>query len=153
MKKAVIFIIGIILFTGCKEENPMESFDSWIGTWTENQTDGIFKEAWTKDSDTLFLGTSSMVSGKDTLFQENIRLVLRGKDIFYIPTVPGQNDDKPVEFKLIASSDKSWTFENKAHDFPKQIIYSLNNPNSITATIQGNENNRSKKFSFHLKRK
>lgn len=153
MKKAVIFIIGIILFTGCKEDNPMQSFDSWIGTWTENQADGVFKEAWTKDSDTLFLGASSMVSGKDTLFQENIRLVLRGKDIFYIPTVPGQNQDKPVEFKLIASSDKSWTFENKAHDFPKQIIYSLNNPNSITATIQGTENNRSKKFSFHLKRK
>lgn len=153
MKKAVIFIIGIILFTGCKEDNPMESFDSWIGTWTENQADGVFKEVWTKDSDTLFLGTSSMVNGKDTLFREDIRLVLRGKDIFYIPTVPGQNEDKPVEFKLIASSDKSWTFENKAHDFPKQIIYSLNNPNSITATIQGTENNRSKKFSFHLKRK
>jgi len=153
MKKAVIFIIGIILFTGCKEDNPMESFDSWIGTWTENQADGVFKEVWTKDSDTLFLGTSSMVNGKDTLFREDIRLVLRGKDIFYIPTVPGQNEDKPVEFKLIASIDKSWTFENKAHDYPSQIIYTLNHPNSITATIQGTENNRSKKFSFHLKRK
>jgi lipopolysaccharide export LptBFGC system permease protein LptF len=153
MKKVLTLFIGILLFTACKESSPMASFDSWIGTWTENQADGVFKEAWTKDSDTLLLGTSSMVSGKDTLFQENIRLILRGKDIFYIPTVPGQNEDKPVEFKLIASSDKSWTFENKAHDYPSQIIYTLNNPNSITATIQGTENNRSKKFSFYLKRK
>ena len=131
----------------------MQSFESWLGTWAENQPDGVFKEAWEKENDTLFLGTSSMVNGKDTLFREDVRLVLKGKDIFYIPTVPGQNEDKPVEFKLIKSSDKSWTFENKAHDFPKQIIYTLNDPNSITATIQGTENNRSKKFSFHLKRK
>lgn len=131
----------------------MQSFDSWIGTWTENQADGTFKESWTKESDTLFIGASSMVSGKDILFQENIRLVLRGKDIFYIPTVPGQNEDKPVAFKLIASSNKTWTFENKKHDYPSQIIYTLNNQNSITATIQGTENNRSKKFSLFLKRK
>ncbi len=131
----------------------MQSFDSWIGTWTENQADGTFKESWTKESDTLFIGASSMVSEKDTLFQENIRLVLRGKDIFYIPTVPGQNEDKPVAFKLIASSNKTWTFENKKHDYPSQIIYTLNNQNSITATIQGTENNRSKKFSLFLKRK
>jgi hypothetical protein len=153
MEKVLTLFIGIVLFTGCKEDNPMQSFDSWIGIWTENQADGNFKESWTKESDTLFIGASSMVSEKDTLFQENIRLVLRGKDIFYIPTVPGQNEDKPVAFKLIASSDKTWTFENKAHDYPSQIIYTLNNQNSITATIQGAENNRSKKFSFHLKRK
>ena len=153
MKKAVVMFIGIILFAGCKEDDSMQSFDSWIGTWTENQADGVFKEAWTKDSDTLLLGTSSMVNGKDTLFQENIRLFLRGKAIFYIPTVPGQNEDKPVAFKLITSSDNAWTFENKAHDYPSQIIYTLNNQNSITATIQGTENNRSKKFSLFLKRK
>jgi hypothetical protein len=153
MKKVLTLFIGIVLFTGCKEDNPMQSFDSWIGIWTENQADGNFKESWTKESDTLFIGASSMVSEKDTLFQENIRLVLRGKDIFYIPTVPGQNEDKPVAFKLIASSDKTWTFENKAHDYPSQIIYTLNNQNSITATIQGTENNRSKKFSLFLKRK
>jgi hypothetical protein len=153
MKKVLTLFIGILLFTGCKEDNPMQSFDSWIGIWTENQADGTFKESWTKESDTLFLGASSMVSEKDTLFQENIRLVLRGKDIFYIPTVPGQNEDKPVAFKLITSSDKTWTFENKAHDYPSQIIYTLNNQNSITATIQGTENNRSKKFSLFLKRK
>jgi hypothetical protein len=153
MKKVLTLFIGILLFTGCKEDKPMQSFDSWIGTWTENQADGTFKESWKKESDTLYHGVSSMVSGKDTLFQENIRLVLRGKAIFYIPTVPGQNEDKPVAFKLITSSDKTWTFENKAHDYPSQIIYTLNNQNSITATIQGTENNRSKKFSFHLKRK
>ena len=153
MKQVLTLFIGVLLFTGCKEDKPMQSFDSWIGTWTENQADGTFKESWTKESDTLFLGASSMVSEKDTLFQENIRLVLRGKDIFYIPTVPGQNEDKPVAFKLIATSDKTWTFENKAHDYPSQIIYTLNNQNSITATIQGTENNRSKKFSLFLKRK
>ena len=71
----------------------------------------------------------------------------------YRPTIPGQNEDKPVAFKLITSSDKTWTFENKAHDYPSQIIYTLNNQNSITATIQGTENNRSKKFSLFLKRK
>lgn len=130
----------------------MASFDTWMGTWTENQADGVFKESWTKKSDTLFLGSSSMVNGKDTLFQEDIRLVLRGKEIFYIPTVPGQNNDQPVAFKLITSSDKTWTFENKTHDFPSQIIYELKDTNLMTATIQGKENNRSKKFSFHLKR-
>lgn len=153
MKKVLTLFIGILLFAACKESSPLEPFESWLGTWTEKQADGTFTESWKKESDTLFLGVSSMVSGKDTLFQENIRLVLRGKAIFYIPTIPGQNEDKPVAFKLITSSDKTWTFENKAHDYPAHIIYTLNNQNSITATIQGTENNRSKKFSLFLKRK
>lgn len=131
----------------------MAPFESWLGTWTQKQADGTFTESWKKESDTLYHGVSSMVSGKDTLFQENIRLVLQGKAIFYIPTVPGQNEDKPVAFKLITSSDKTWTFENNTHDYPSQIIYTLNNQNSITASIQGTENNRSKKFSLFLKRK
>jgi hypothetical protein len=153
MKKVLTLFIGILLFAACKESSPMAPFNNWLGTWTENQADGTFTESWTKESDTLFLGASSMVNGKDTLFREDIRLVLRGKAIFYIPTVPGQNEDKPVAFKLITSSDKTWTFENNTHDYPSQIIYTLNNQNSITATIQGTENNRSKKFSLFLKRK
>lgn len=152
MKQIIFLFTGLMLFASCSR-NQIDNFDIWIGEWTEQQTEGTFKESWMKESDTLYLGTSSMVNGKDTLFQEDIRLVLRGNDIFYIPTVPGQNEDKPVEFKLIAYTDKSWTFENKKHDFPKQIIYTLSNNNSMTATIQGTENDRSKKFSFHLKRK
>jgi len=149
----MILFIFIAQLVSCSNKKTLESFDHWIGTWEEIQADGTFTETWKKENDTLFLGSSAMVNGKDTLFSEEIRLVLRGKEVYYIPTVPSQNDEKPIEFKMITSSEKSWTFENKYHDFPKQIVYTLNNHHSLTATIQGTENNRSTKFSFHLSRK
>ena len=83
------------------------------------------------------VGESYFINGKDTLFAEIVRLEQQENDLFYIVSVPNQNEEKPVAFKLTSSTSDYLVFENPAHDFPKKITYKLVNKDSLYAEISG----------------
>jgi len=109
-----------------------------IGRWENQTSDGVFSETWKKENDSLFLAESYFINEKDTLFSETIRLKAQANDLFLIVTVPNQNEEKPVAFKLTYSSSGYFVFENPEHDFPKKITYRLINQDSLFAEISGN---------------
>ena len=148
-----VVFISLLLFTSCGKSNKsLTQFKKLCGTWIQETETGKFVESWNWVNDTLMSGTSFMTEGQDTVFSEDLKLTLRNDSIYYIPTVPNQNDGKHVEFKLIPSAKNEWIFENKKHDFPTQIIYTYKGNDSLIATVQGIQNGRSQKFEFRLKR-
>jgi len=82
-------------------------------------------------------GKSFFIKENDTLFSETVRLAQHENDLFYIVTVPNQNEAKPVEFKLTSSTADYLVFENPEHDFPKKITYKLVTKDSLYAEISG----------------
>ena len=80
-------------------------------------------------------GIGIAMKGRDTVFVEKFRLVIKGNNIFYVADVPGNK--QPVDFKLTEISKKGFTCENPEHDFPKRIRYQKED-NTIKATISGN---------------
>lgn len=118
-----------------------------IGRWENQTSDGVFSETWIKENDSLFLAESYFINEKDTLFSETIRLEAQANDLFLIVTVPNQNEEKPVAFKLTSSSSGYFVFENPEHDFPKKITYRLINQDSLFAEISGNGKNQGFPFS------
>lgn len=68
-------------------------------------------------------GKGLNVAGQDTTLLEHLELTVEDKEVWYIPTVPDQNNAEPVPFKLVYHGDKDLIFENRQHDFPQRILY------------------------------
>jgi hypothetical protein len=150
-------------FISCKNsnninttENPLTNFSelekaNWLlGEWQSNSPEGNATEVWEKENDSTFVGKSYFVIGKDTVSSESISLQQNGKDLFYIPTVKGQNNGQPVKFALTSSPNKQLVFENTKHDFPQKISYTQITNDSLLAEISGKMDGKqnSQKFSM-----
>lgn len=118
-----------------------------LGTW--QRTDGkpgveAF-ETWIKISDHVYEGKGVTRKGNDTVFVENLKILIRDDQAFYVATV--SHNAAPVYFKITQASQTGFTSSNPEHDFPKEIKYQLIN-NKIKATIAGN----GKSIEFNFKR-
>ncbi|HEY0057555.1 MAG TPA: DUF6265 family protein [Flavisolibacter sp.] len=126
--------------------------NSLTGKWSMESSKGMLYESWLKLNDSTFKGLSFRVSGKDTTVLEQMELVLREGRIMFIPTVPGQNNEKPVVFTLARLENDGYIFENKEHDFPKRVVYVLPKANTLHAWIEGNINGEARKIDFKFKK-
>lgn len=61
-------------------------------------------------------------------------------------------DAPPTAFRLIESTPTSATFGNPLHDHPKIIAYRLEGPDTLIATIEGDEGGKHKKQEFRFRR-
>jgi hypothetical protein len=124
----------------------------FIGEWENREKDGVMTERWHKQNDSVFTGESYFISGNDTMSSEKITIEQRGNELYFIPTLKGQNNNQPVEFKLIESSPTHLVFENPTHDFPEKITYTLLTKDSLLAEISGMMDNNATTHQFPLKR-
>ena len=153
--KNIICITSFLLFCcfSCQQKAityaELKKANWFLGKWENKTSEGTFSEEWKVENDSLLLGKSFFIKENDTLFSETVRLVQRENDLFYIVTVPNQNEAKPVEFKLTSSILDYLVFENPEHDFPKKITYKLVTKDSLYAEISGD----GKSQGFPLKRK
>jgi hypothetical protein len=146
--KVIVFIAAVIVVSSCNDL-PLNRFNypskvnalektAWLaGRWKNSGYGEVIFEEWKQESNTLMLGKSYLIKGRDTLLIETIRLVARGRDICYIPTVYGQNDGKPVTFKLTAAYKNELVFENPMHDFPQKILYKQLSLTSMMTEVSG----------------
>jgi hypothetical protein len=121
------------------QETPQEKFKKlyWLsGEWTRTNAKAGQSgyETWAKTSAQKLSGKGVTVEGKKTVFVEQLEMIIKGADIFYVVRVTGES--KPVYFKLTALTDDSFTCENPQHDFPKKISYKRNGKN-LKAVISG----------------
>jgi Domain of unknown function (DUF6265) len=126
MKKAILVLITILLFASCgksKQVSKIVGKDWLLGKWENKSDEGNLLEIWRKVNDSLFIGESYFIKGKDTLHSEKIELKQKGEELFYIATIKGQNNDKPVTFKQNIEIAKQLVFENPQHDYPRKIVY------------------------------
>lgn len=126
MKKAILVLIILLLFASCgksKQVSKIVGKDWLLGKWENKSDEGNLLEIWRKVNDSLFIGESYFIKGKDTLHSENIQLKQQGENLLYIATVKGQNDDKPITFKHNIEIAKQLVFENPQHDYPRKIVY------------------------------
>lgn len=163
MKKIYSFLLLITLlfsFASCKNGNgknktymEIEKVSWLIGNWENITEEGKLSETWEKKNDSTLVGESYFIREKDTLHSERIEVLQKGEDLLYIPTVKGQNNDKPVTFKLTLATENEFTFENPAHDYPQKIVYKMVNANSLVATISGKQQGKNSTESYPMTKK
>jgi len=146
---------GLLIACGKSEKQPhaVEQAKWLIGSWENKNEIGTLTETWKKENDSVFSATSYFIKGKDTLHSETIKLDETDGILTYTPTVIGQNNNKPVPFKLTSSTENQLVFENPQHDYPQKIVYDFINNDSIVATISGRQQGRLSSDRFSLSRK
>ena len=140
--KSICTILSLILLISCNKSEKTETkkihqMDWLIGTWENNSEQGNLSENWEQLNDSTFQGYTYFIKGKDTLHNESFVVNQTDDDVYYIPTVKGQNNDKPVTFKLTQFTEKQFTFENPTHDYPTKMVYNKITPDSIVVEISG----------------
>ncbi|MDD3876530.1 MAG: DUF6265 family protein [Bacteroidales bacterium] len=133
-------------------ENPDINKMVWLmGTWVIEKPQGNIYETWVRISDSEFSGKNYMVNGNDTILFETLQVIKNEAGIFYIPTVPDQNDGLPVTFSLLEMTDSSFVFENPSHDFPQRIAYTRISADELKAEVLGVQNGQELKLTFEMR--
>jgi hypothetical protein len=151
-KTSVIILIAILVSAFSIASDRFSKLSMLEGTWVMQTKKGLLYEQWKKTGSDELQSKSFKLNGKDTVHLENVRLVEKDNDIFYIPVVKGQNNGQPVSFKLVSVNENKFTFENKLHDFPQRIIYNLVSGDSIVARVEGQKNGFVSGSDFYFKR-
>lgn len=129
------FLLSLLL--ACNWREPRAVPEWIIGEWEMADAEGRLVERWTKVNDTLMKGFSYQVVQGDTVFSETMECYLSGTEVFYVPTVSGQNDGKSVVFRMADHAGDSVSFVNPEHDFPSRIVYRRVGRDSLVASIEG----------------
>lgn len=130
----------------------IKAADWLLGNWEHKSVDGNLTENWKKVNDSTFEAQSFYIKEKDTLHFESITLQQKGEDLTYNAAVKGQNDDKPVSFKLTTATEKQLVFENPKHDYPQKISYTQITPDSLVAKISGIQQGKPSSEQFLMKK-
>lgn len=152
MKYIFTIVTCLLVFTVTAQQASLP-FDKLTGTWTMTTKKGnLMAEVWEKKDDNSLKGKSYMVKGADTTILETVDWVKEGTDMFYIPVAFGQNDDKPVKFKLTSCNGNVYTFENPAHDFPKRIVYDFISKEELHAYIDDGTDKKRQHYNYKRKK-
>ncbi|MFV5702726.1 DUF6265 family protein [Flavobacterium sp. XS2P12] len=157
MFQKTTLILLLLAIVSCKnsDSNKNEKIKaaSWLlGNWENKSADGNLTENWEKVNDSTFQAQSYYIKEKDTLHFESITLQQKGENLTYTAAVKGQNDDKPVSFKLTTATEKQLVFENPKHDYPQKISYTQITPDSLVAKISGIQQGKPSSEQFSMKK-
>lgn len=116
------------------------------GTWKIEEKESY--EHWDRLGDNRLKGFSYSLENGEMLVSEYLDIVRQGNRIMYIATVPGQNQDKSINFTL-KRTDSIYSFENPAHDFPKKVVYKLLSDTVVWVRVS---DGKQKGFSYKMRK-
>jgi hypothetical protein len=141
------------LTPGAAPPATMKKFSWLVGTWKAQIKKGVITESWRILDDSTFTGENTILRNNgETSLVEKLTLTYRDGEYYYTPTVIGQNDNKPIPFKITSYNESAFVSENPGHDFPKRIIYQLVGADTIHATIDAGPSEPGKKADFYYSR-
>lgn len=138
-KLSLLIPLLLWIYTGNAQESNKQKFKKleWLtGKWNRTNSNAGHSgyETWDKISDLKLSGKGVTLKSNEVIFMEELELTVKGTDIFYVVTLPGES--KPVYFKLTKLNHHGFTCENPTHDFPKKITYKRSG-NHVKAVISG----------------
>jgi len=162
--KKGLSLFSLLLFSGCfsfsgssckkKIKKELGSFHWLIGTWEHKSENFISVETWKmipgRHGDSILVGNSLQIEGKDTLFKEDLCIENRSDSFFYVAQPDGS---KATRFFIQKTSEKSFLAVNYQHDFPSEISYSSEKSSVLSAVVSGKVKENERKICFSWTRK
>lgn len=167
MVRSLFYLAGYFMFCSCSENIPSEENNQkqdgdssllrviervWPkGVFEFRSERGVYTELWSYSNGHLG-GRGYFVSGKDTLFKMNMRMLEDRGGVKMYYDVMRQNGGKETEFTLSSHTDKQFVFENPFRDFPSLMSYELEGDSAIRVTEYGIKDGEEQKQVFRIKR-
>jgi len=122
---------------------------SWMaGTWRGTDHGLEMEETWTAPRGGTLLGVHRDIKGDKTVAFEFLRIELGAEPVYW-----GSPEGRPpVGFKLVESGPKRVVFANPQHDFPKRILYWLDDAGALHARVEGDGKESEKAMEWTWKR-
>jgi len=155
MKKVIPSLFILLFLASCqksKEVSKIVGTDWLLGKWKNKSDDGNLLETWVKANDSLFIGESYFIKGKDTLHSEKIELQQKGENLLYISTIKGENNDKPLTFTHNIEIEKQLVFENPKSEYPRKIVYKPIAKDRIFIEISGMQQDKPSSVRYSMKK-
>ncbi|WP_410221760.1 DUF6265 family protein [Pedobacter sp.] len=131
----------------------INDFKFLIGSWEFEKGKGKIIENWKIQGDSL-IGNSYQYNHKNEGKLTETMVLKKINGIWYL-CVTGYEagNEGETNFKLVSFKQKTFTFENKGHDFPQNIYYQNQGKKSLLAWIEGFIDGKTMKITFPYKRK
>jgi hypothetical protein len=118
--------------------NDLSQMDWLLGNWTSENSTQVITEAWEQTSNLTFEGTGiTITKASNKVDQEWLRLLVMKDQVFYLAKV--DHNSLPTPFQLTSCADKTLTFRNPQHDFPKKIVYQQLSEERLKVTVSDGE--------------
>ncbi|MGQ0765724.1 MAG: DUF6265 family protein [Gemmatimonadota bacterium] len=124
---------------------------SWLeGCWERQARSGsITTERWFAPRAAAMFGMSATIRNDTLRAYEMLLLRAAGGQLQYIAHITGQ---PPATFTATLVEPGLVKFENPEHDFPQEITYRRNAPDSVTAVTAGSEGGQRREVPFAFRR-
>lgn len=132
--------LATILSCSISKKMVVQNEFSWLnGKWKLENSQFETYEHWSFSKDgTELEGLAYKITNGTRAIKEYLRIHQQKGVVYYEPTVPDQNDGKPVPFEQIKTNEKwVYRFENLKHDFPTYIEYRLLTPTQLEVEVGG----------------
>ncbi len=126
MRKIVFCVLLIFcFFSSFAQKETLNNFDIFVGKWERDIKIGMTHEFWEKVDANIFKGKSLNIVGVDSTVLESILIKKVDMETYYIVTVAGQNNEKPVQFKLVKIENNTFVLKILSMPFPKLLFINL----------------------------
>jgi hypothetical protein len=130
--RTLVFFVLLLTVPLHAGEPAIEDLAWMAGHWRADLDGVAMEELWLPPSGGTMLGVHRDVKGARTSF-EFIRIATTPEGIVYFAQPGGQ---PPTPFKLVESTQARAVFANPQHDFPKRIVYWLEEQ-KLCARVEG----------------
>jgi len=148
MRASFLAVLALLVCADAQAASGKIGKLGWLaGCWQRVSGHRSVEEQWMAPRAGLMLGIGRTTNAAgDTLIEfEQTKIQQRGNDLVFTASPSGQATDS---FTATAVSDSSVTFENKAHDFPQRVGYTLKADGSLAAWIEGTQGGRPRHIDF-----
>lgn len=140
----ICLLLSVFGLVSCEKTGTIEDVNWMIGHWQGlDLNDLSFHERWERSGNNSFVGTGCTISPEgDTLWKESLKIELVEGVPYYVASTPGNKG--AILFRMIQGDAQHAVFENKEHDFPKRISYTLETKNTVRVKLEGLERGQPK---------
>ncbi|MES2581963.1 MAG: DUF6265 family protein [Pseudomonadota bacterium] len=149
---AVVMLANVLVapLAHAADAPPIASLAWLAGCWNSENAEPGSGEHWMPLAGNALLGMSRTVRGGNTVAYEFMRIANApdGKLTFF-----AQPSGKPAaSFAVHTLNPNQVVFENLEHPFPQRIIYRLESPDRLHASIEGTRNGANRSIAYPMVR-
>lgn len=127
-------------------------YTALIGSWVDSTSNKKLRtyEAWDVADDSSLIGRGYVLSGGDTVFVEDLKLVNSAGHVVYSARIDTQNEGEWIPFTAQRGTADSLSFENAGHDYPQCIMYVRDGTGGWNVRVSGMEHGAAREEIFHF---